>query len=334
MNASLCLPVTDLSEAGEARRRVAGWAREYALSEELAGSVALVVTELATNLANHTVGGELLLRRLSAAEQRGVEVLALDKGPGVANFSECLRDGFSTAGTAGTGLGAVRRASHVFEVHSQPGLGTAIFSEVWTKPPVKAGDGFFIGAANVALPREDSCGDTWATSPLGPGRVRVIVADGLGHGESAADASRKAVEVFLRGNTVSLPDLVERMHQALRSTRGAAVAVAEIDSPAGRMTYAAVGNIASMIVDGHQTTRMISHNGTIGMQYRKSQEISYPWPRGGALIMQSDGIKVDWQLDRYAGLWARHPGLVAGVLFRDYRRTNDDATIVIVREHP
>jgi anti-sigma regulatory factor (Ser/Thr protein kinase) len=332
MNSSLRLPVTDPSEAGEARRRVAGWSREQGLTPELAGSVALVVTELATNLANHTVGGELLLRKISTPEQqRGVEVLSLDKGPGVANFSECLRDGFSSTGTAGTGLGAVRRASHIFEVHSQPGTGTGIRSEVWAQPPPTVSGGFSSGAVNVALSREESCGDSWATLPMGAGRMRVIVADGLGHGDLAAIASRKAVEVFQRGGALSLPDLVEAMHQALRSTRGAAVAIAQIDAAAGRVTYTGVGNIASMIVDAGKITRLISHNGTLGMHYRRYPELTYPWSPGAALVMQSDGVKVDWQLDKYAGLPARHPGLMAGVLYRDFRRTNDDATIVVLR---
>jgi len=332
MNHSLRLPVTDQSEAGAARRRVAAWAKEYALPAELAGSVALVVTELATNLALHTSGGVLLLRRISAPEQRGVEVLSLDKGPGVANFSECLRDGFSTAGTAGTGLGAVRRASHIFEVHSQMGLGTAILSEVWGKPPAKPKGGFYEGAASVEMAGEEACGDAWSTLSPQPGRARLLVADGLGHGEFAATASRKAVEVFQKSPALSLFDLLETMHGAMRSTRGAAVAVAEIDPQKGKLYYAAVGNIAAMIVHGDKTTRLMSQNGTVGVQYRKFQQLTYDWPAGGSLVMQSDGIKVDWQLSRYAGLAARHPGLMAGVLYRDFHRPNDDATVVVLRE--
>jgi len=332
MNHSLRVPVTAPSEAGGARRRVAAWAKEYALPADLAGSVALVVTELATNLALHTSGGVLLLRRISTAEQRGVEILSLDKGPGVTNFSECLRDGFSTAGTAGTGLGAVRRASHVFEVHSQPGLGTAILSELWAKPPARAKAGFYAGAANVELAGEESCGDAWSTLSPRPDRVRMMVADGLGHGEFAAMASRKAVEIFQKGGSLPLFDLVEAMHAAMRSTRGAAVAVAEIDSQKGKLYYTGVGNIAAMIVHEDKTTRLMSHNGTVGVQYRKFQELTYDWPSGGTLVMQSDGVKVDWQLNRYAGLAARHPGLWAGVLYRDFHRPNDDATIVVLRE--
>jgi anti-sigma regulatory factor (Ser/Thr protein kinase) len=135
MNTSLCLPVNDPSQAGEARRTAAAWARKRGCGEELMGTVALVVTELANNLVLHARGGVLLLRNLHfAAGHPGVEVLSLDSGPGVANIHECLRDGYSTTGTAGSGLGAVQRASQVFEAHSHPGIGTAVLSEIWQRP--------------------------------------------------------------------------------------------------------------------------------------------------------------------------------------------------------
>lgn len=332
MNNSLRLPVTDPPGAGEARRRAASWAKERAFDPELSANIALVVTELATNLAIHTVGGEILLRQIFAQEQRGVEILSLDKGPGVANFAECLRDGFSTAGTAGNGLGAIRRASHLFEVHSQPGVGTAILSELWARPPAKENGGWQEGAANVALEGEEACGDSWAIAAVRPGVLRVIMADGLGHGEFAAMASRKAVEVFLKGVNLPLLDLMETMHQALRSTRGAAVAVAELNAAAGQVAYAGVGNTAAAILTGEKTTRLVSHNGTIGVQYRRAQELVYPWARGSTLVLHTDGLKTDWHLDGYLGLAGRRAALIAGALYRDFRRTNDDATIVVLKE--
>jgi anti-sigma regulatory factor (Ser/Thr protein kinase) len=331
MNTSLRLPVTDPSQAGEARRMAASWARERGCGPELMGSVALVVTELANNLVLHTRGGVLLLRSLHAADGRsGVEVLALDSGPGVRNIHECLRDGYSTAGTAGSGLGAVRRASQVFEAHSHPGMGTAVLSEVWHRPgPVHPQ--FQCGAASVPYQGEDVCGDSWAVQPVGTDRLRVIVADGLGHGDAAAEASRKAIEVF--GNSARLPvqALFEAMHGGLRGTRGAAVAVADIDIATATVTYAGIGNISAAILHHQKTTSLVSLNGIVGIQYRNVQTFKYPWPAGATLVMQSDGIKTNWQMDRYTGLSERHPGLIAGVLYRDFHRPTDDATIVVLR---
>lgn len=159
----LSLPIQDRSQAGEARRLVASWSQDFGWSDDLAGRVALIVTELGNNLANHTSGGILMVRRLSQGPATGVEILSLDAGPGVSNFGECLRDGYSTAGTAGTGLGAVQRASHLFATHSQPGIGTAILSEVWAKPsPTPNGNQFIFGGVNVAMRNETICGDSWA----------------------------------------------------------------------------------------------------------------------------------------------------------------------------
>ena len=332
MNDSLALPIQDASQAGEARRLVAAWSRGRGWGEEMAGRVAIVVTELGLNLALHTKGGTLLLRSLSQGSTSGVEILSLDAGPGVANFNECLRDGYSTAGTSGTGLGAVRRASHVFATHSQPGIGTVLLSEVWAKPPdFRAGRQWLCGAVNVAMPRELVCGDSWAEQYSRPDVIRVMIADGLGHGEFAAQASARAVEIFERLPAVELPALLEQMHDGMRSTRGAAVAIAEVDLTRELVAYAGIGNIIASIVTYDSSASLVSMNGTVGVQCRAYRLFTYPWPRGGALVMMSDGLKSHWQLGKYHGLLERHPGLIAGVLYRDYSRGSDDTTVLVVR---
>ena len=66
---------------------------------------------------------------------RGVEILALDKGPGIRDLERSLRDGYSTAGGAGTGLGAISRLSSEFDVYSPPGKGTALLARIWPGEP-------------------------------------------------------------------------------------------------------------------------------------------------------------------------------------------------------
>jgi anti-sigma regulatory factor (Ser/Thr protein kinase) len=335
MNDSLTLPVQDRSQAGEARRTAAAWGRARGWDEDMSGRVALIVTELGNNLALHTRGGTLLLRALSEAGQTGVEILSLDAGPGVANFSECLRDGYSTAGTSGTGLGAVQRASQLFSTHSQPGLGTALLSEVWPKAtPARAGRRWDCGGVNVAMPRETVCGDNWAEHRPQPEVIRILVADGLGHGEFAAQASTKAVETFAKHSALELPELLTRMHEALRGTRGAAVALAEVDRTRELVSYTGIGNISASIVTHEGSNSLVSMNGTLGGQFRAARLFTYPWPRGAALIMMSDGLKTHWDLNRYAGIFERPASLIAGVLYRDHVRGTDDATVVAVRGLP
>ena len=90
------------------------------------GKAAIVVTEMARNIFLHGKGGEIVIREVPAASS-SLELLALDRGPGMRNIAECLRDGFSTAGTAGTGFGAIKRLSDRFEVFSLPGRGTVVW---------------------------------------------------------------------------------------------------------------------------------------------------------------------------------------------------------------
>jgi len=333
MNHSIALPIYDRSQAGEARRLVAAWASGRGWGAEMTGRIALVVTELGNNLALHSAGGKLLVRNLCHGTASGAEILSLDAGPGVSNFSECLRDGYSTAGTTGTGLGAVKRASHVFAAHSVPGIGTALVSEVWGKPPDYDGRRrWHCGGVNVAMASEPVCGDSWAEQQSRADMIRVMIADGLGHGEYAAQASAKAVEIFHKFPAIELPLLLERMHEGMRSTRGAAVAVAEIDFIRNLVSYAGIGNIAASIVTHDSSVSLVSMNGTVGVQCRAYRLFTYPWKSGGTLVMTSDGIKSQWQLSKYPGLLERHPSLIAGVLYRDCTRGSDDSTVLAVRE--
>jgi hypothetical protein len=76
---------------------------------------------------------------------------------------------------------------------------------------------------------------------------------------------------------------------------------------------------------------MLSTNGTLGHEMRAAVQYQYPLSRRALVIMHSDGLSANWSLDKYPGLFQRHPAVVAGVLFRDHRRERDDATVVVVR---
>jgi Stage II sporulation protein E (SpoIIE) len=261
--------------------------------------------------------------------------LALDRGPGMADVDRCLTDGFSTAGSPGTGLGAMSRLSGCFEIHSVPGVGTATLARLWqgTGHPSPPHSGPEYGAVSLPLAGEEACGDLWAIEEV-RGLTLLLVVDGLGHGPQAAEAAREAVRIFGERASLGLVEIVQAAHAALRSTRGAALAVAELDLGRGEVRYAGVGNIAGSILGAGEdrSTSMVSHNGTVGHTIRKVQEFTYPWTPGSLLVMHSDGLATHWQLGRYPGLTSRHPAIVAGTLYRDFRRVRDDVTVVVVRE--
>jgi anti-sigma regulatory factor (Ser/Thr protein kinase) len=325
--------VAESSRVGEARRAAMALARELSFADTEVAEVGIVVTEAATNLVKHARGGILLIRALEHGRHRGVEVLAVDQGKGIADIEGCLRDGCSTAGTPGTGLGAIRRLAGDFDIYSQPGSGTALVARIWPRAcrPNTRRDALDVGAAQAPMPGETVSGDACEVHHA-PGRWVGMIADGLGHGPSAANAAQQAVRIFREHTLADSAELMQRMHLALRGTRGAAVAVAEIDVSSCGLRFTGVGNIAGSIVHDGTRRSVISHSGIVGHEMRKVQEFSYPFPKGALLLLHSDGLASHWRLDQYAGLAQRHPALIAGVLYRDHKRPRDDVTVLAVRE--
>jgi anti-sigma regulatory factor (Ser/Thr protein kinase) len=329
MQDPLLCPIGDRSQVGEARRRVVDLAARVGLGEVPQEKLALLVSELGTNLVKHAGGGELIVRALPG--RPALEILALDKGGGMASVEECFRDGHSTSGSAGTGLGAVRRLASFVDVYSSRPGGTAIVAHV-TAPEASgpAARRWEVGAVCVSKSGEEICGDGWAAADTADG-YHMMMADGLGHGLGAAEATRACVRCFERDPTLGPGAQVSAIHQALRGTRGAAVAVVNIDRRAGVAIFAGVGNIAGSIIADRGSRHLASLNGTAGHTLHKINEFSYPWPDGALLLVHTDGLVSRWDLDRYPGLVQRHPSLVAGVLFRDFNRGRDDVTVVAAR---
>jgi len=322
--------VSDVSQVGEARRAASRLAEEAGLDETERGKVAIIATELGNNLLKHAGGGELLLQKVAGAD--AVELLSIDAGAGMADVDRCMRDGFSTAGTAGNGLGAVRRLSSEFDLFSAPSAGTVVLSRVarGLADAIPRREPFQWGGVCVPAPGESACGDGWGVAVV-PEMMAVVVADGLGHGPLAAEASREALRVFFDAPFSAPKTLLESAHRAMGKTRGAAVAVARLEPPASTLRYCGVGNISGTLLSGDASRGLFTHNGTVGLQVRKVQEFDYPWGEAGLLIMHSDGLQTRWTLDRYPGLRSRHPAVVAGVLHRDFRRGRDDSTVVVLR---
>jgi hypothetical protein len=93
-----------------------------------------------------------------------------------------------------------------------------------------------------------------------------------------------------------------------------------------------VGNIAATILDNGNSRSLVSHNGTVGAEMRKAQEFTYPWQSSSILVMNSDGLSTHWKLDPYPGLANRSALMIAAVLYRDFKRTRDDATVLVARQ--
>jgi anti-sigma regulatory factor (Ser/Thr protein kinase) len=329
----VCVPVAESSQPAAARRAAIQLAQDAGLDGQSTGNFALLVTELATNLVKHATEGRLLMRCFEVDGSDGVEVLSLDKGPGIADVAKALIDGYSTAGSLGTGMGAVIRAAGSFDLYSQADKGTAIIVRI----PAKSGRSSSPSSASIGVvhqPKggEPISGDEWALRLFSDGWI-CAVADGLGHGLLASDAAKAALEPIRSCKGNPLPtDLITAAHDAAKPTRGAVCGIAVQDGQAGVVRFAGVGNISAVVLNGEERRHLVSSNGVLGHDVGRVKEFQQPWSKQSILLMHSDGIATRWDMDLYPGLLARDPSLIAGVLYRDYDRGKDDATIIVLKD--
>ena len=346
---SISLPVREASGVGEARRVATRLAESLQFAEQDIARVALIVTEAATNIVQHAARGEILLRAIALEPPAGLELLALDQGPGIANVAHALRDGVSTGGSAGLGLGAIARLSTHFEISSTAGKGTALLSRIARVAANRFSDRGAVTAGGsdagspglewgvVCVPKlgEQVCGDAWAIT-TGLDRNTVLIADGLGHGLFAFDAAEQALRAFWEQPGGGPKASLSAIHQAMRGasvTRGAVAAIAELDWQRRQVRYAGAGNIVGTLVPvAGAAHNLVSLSGTLGENVTRFEEFSHAWPEQGLLVLHSDGLSSHWLLEPYPGLTRKHPSLIAGVLYRDFANRRDDVVVLVGRE--
>ncbi|MEW9551591.1 SpoIIE family protein phosphatase [Nonomuraea sp. NPDC050783] len=322
--------VEDASAIGATRRAATALAEACGFDEHDRGRVAVAVSEAASNLVKHAVEGTMLIRPHPEADA-AVEVIALDKGPGIRDLTRAVRDGYSTTGTLGLGLGGITRMASVHEVYSLPGRGTVVsmcFTATDEPPPPLRMSGL-----TRPIGEEVVCGDAFAYVEDG-GTAVGLLCDGLGHGVAAAAASREAVRVFQDHHDLPVTQLLERIHRALAGTRGGAVAIARLDRERGLVRYGGLGNISGWIVHGEGRQGMVSMPGIAGHQRSRLREYEYALPPRALLVLHSDGLSDRWDVASFPGLPARSPVVVAATLLRDAGTRRDDATVLAMRTAP
>lgn len=324
------LSLTDKSGVADTRRRAIHMAHALGLSEKRQADAALVVTEAATNILKYAGQGEVTLRSYQEGASQGLEVIALDRGPGITNLTSARTDGFSTGGSLGAGLGTIARHSTLFDIYSVAGCGTALLARLANSSEASPHP-FEVGTRSTPKAGQDICGDAFGIRHTRNG-LWVALLDGLGHGPLAAEASNRAVGIFQHAKGDDTPaDVLRAVHQGIKTTRGAVMAVAKFDADKAHMSFAGVGNIVGIVASGNDTQHLISTDGTVGYNMRTVRPSEVPWTRGSVFVATTDGLSTRWNLNRHPGLLDRHPSLIANVLHRDFARDADDATIVVVK---
>jgi anti-sigma regulatory factor (Ser/Thr protein kinase) len=329
------LRVEDPSAAAACRGAALALAGRLGFPAPRADQLALAVTEAASNLHKHARQGSMLLRitrdgTAGYGDSPGIELVTIDAGPGFRDTGAVLRDGHSTTGTLGIGLGAISRLADFCDLYSVPGHSTALVARFWPAPRKPA-------ARHAGLVRpiagETECGDVFGAAETEAG-VTGVLCDGLGHGPLAATAAAQGVSAVLEEPPGEPAALVERAHRRISHTRGGAIGVVQLagDGPEGKVIrFAGLGNIAAVILAEGARKGMTSVPGIVGHQARAIRQFEYTAPPGAAIILHSDGISSRWEPGELPGLNARDPLVVGAVVLAEAGTRRDDAGVLVLR---
>lgn len=332
----------DASYLNSVKRDITRLAQNAGFSELEIGKINIVVSEMASNLVRHVPpGGEMLVRLINDKNQNGIEIISLDVGPGMAEPNRMQEDGVSTFGSAGEGLGAIKRQSDFFDLYSQVDTGTIVLSRIYKtvgkEPENLKNEKLETGAILVSKRIGDNSGDGWHLKQ-NEKATYLLALDGLGHGEGAHTASQEGIAAFEKTQAESTNSMLLDVHKGLKSTRGAVGALACISTENKDFRYCGIGNITGKIFgfdnagDLKVTKNLMSYNGTLGHIIPTSfQEQTAEWQPGNILVMHSDGLKTPVELNRYPRIHQHDASVIAAVLFRDYNRHTDDALVVIAK---
>ncbi|MDG9717919.1 ATP-binding protein/SpoIIE family protein phosphatase [Streptomyces sp. DH24] len=344
------VPVRDSTRVRDARVAAEQAAALAGLDERRTASAALVATELATNLLKHAEGGQVLIDVVAPPvlpagrdALRVVQIAAVDHGPGIADVVAARRDGFSTAGSLGAGLGTCQRIADDFDLHSTPGRGTVALARIGAAVTARGSlsgppCGVRAGGVNVPFDAADYSGDAWAWV-RSEDRLTLMLADGLGHGPEAARASTAAVSALREAAALPPGEMLRRLDTALSGTRGAAVAVAQVDTRAERLRFAGIGNVGARLCRDGAWRHLTSRPGIIGVhRHATMREEETEWGPGRLLIMHSDGLPSRWTPPSDARLWETDPAVTAAVTMRDAsssaRPVRDDTAVAVLTSGP
>ncbi|MFE9017519.1 SpoIIE family protein phosphatase [Streptomyces sp. NPDC007808] len=345
------VPVHDSTRVRDVRVAAADAAGHAGLAGDRVAAAELVATELATNLLKHAGGGRILLDLVEPAvpaygDERTplVQIVAIDHGPGIRDTSVALRDGYSTAASLGAGLGTCLRTADDFGLHSAPGRGTVALARITSRPnrrtqgPRSGPFPVRVGGINLPLAEAEFSGDAWTAVRTGD-RVTLMLADGLGHGPQAARASSAAVEEVRSAPHLPPADLLRRLHGALRGTRGAAVAVAQLDLDTGQLSFAGVGNIGARLLRGDSWHGLVSRPGIVGAHLPTHLPPQrQPWTDDCLLVLHSDGLPSRWSPGPAVAPSSLDPAVIAASIVRDAsspaRPVRDDTAVVVLSPFP
>ncbi|HEY0322933.1 MAG TPA: ATP-binding protein [Pyrinomonadaceae bacterium] len=339
------IEITDEAQVGAARRAVHEYAERLGFTEKELAEIDIVVQELGTNAATYATQNSQLHYTTTIGRGAGLELFYWDTGPGIYNIDRAVRDGVSTSGSLGTGLGAIQRLMDQFDLYStvrttsklslqaarRTNHGTAVLARKWkagARP--EALEMNRVGVWSRPHPSERINGDAYMIKTHDACTLYAVV-DGLGHGQGAKQAADTALDSLSDWAGESLEEIFTAVHGALRSTRGAVMGAAITDTAREEMHYAGIGNVSMRVFNAPERITPIPSNGTLGARMGRVRVWTQKWAEESTFVMASDGLSESWDIKSYPNLLERNPQLLAGIFMRDYSRMSDDATVLVAK---
>ncbi len=326
------IPISDVGDLSAARLAARSMSTAIGFDEGAVEEIALVVSELATNLAKHAKDGVLRLRQTEEAGRTGIQIDSEDQGPGIPNVEQAIADDFSTAGSLGCGLGAVNRLMDEFDVASRPGAGTSIVCKRWLRldiPPALACPLAF-GVATRPCPLMPVNGDTFVIKQWGESAL-VGVIDGVGHGQFAYRAAQAAGQYVERHYDQPLADIFLGVARTCRATRGVVMGLARFDWGQGTLTFASVGNVEARVFGSPEPMNFVVPRGILGLTARRPVVTQHRWAPSNVMVLYSDGLSTHWRWSDFPHLAEASATVAAQELLHAFAREADDATVVVVK---
>ena len=296
------------------------------MSDAQTAALVRVASELAVNQIAHAGGGRVTVNVSHAHGPGTLELVAIDRGPGIPDVMSALRPPDGRPRKCGSGLAAVAELADEIDIDVRVGEGTCIRARKGPSTVRRRQVGVF----GRPVRGERTSGDDAAFARRAD-TLLVGLADGLGHGPPAREASSLTAGVLASHPSLSPTALLGLCNTAVEGTRGAVMTAVRVQDGTDA-TLAAVGNVTAYAFGGGRSERLASGTRVLGspdgLSGMATQEFSLR-PRD-ALVLYSDGLPWCVDLSREVALLREHPAVVAQVLLERLGRGIDDELVLVV----
>jgi anti-sigma regulatory factor (Ser/Thr protein kinase) len=300
-------------------------------TETQIGKIDIIVAEISSNFVKHASGGEILVKIIKEGKAKAIEIIGIDEGPGIADIKRVIDDGVSTSNTLGHGLGSIKRMSDFFEIYSLKQWGTIILSRIYLQPQMENKNPAEIRTLILPKPGEVACGDG-ASIIENKDYIKIFLGDGLGHGPNAQAAVQTAISFFEKDSTNDPVAILRSMHPEVKKTRGLVGSVLIYNFKDNNWRACGIGNILTRTQQSASHKVHLSYNGTLGVVIPGTlNEQKMTNERGQVMVMQSDGVKPRWEIQRYPGILKQDLTILCAAIYKDFGRRTDDMSIVLAR---